>query len=66
MPYAPVCRGPTVLKNRAMTTGSACSRPYASARCSSTAFDAEYDQRATDVGPRTRSASSCIIPDVLP
>jgi hypothetical protein len=55
-----------VLKKRAMTHGICFSCQNESARCSSTAFEAEYDHRATEAGPRTRSASSCIFPDVLP
>ena len=55
-----------MLKNRAIEVGICCSRQNESARCSSIALDAEYDQRATDAGPSTRSDSSCIFPDVLP
>ena len=45
MPYAPLCRGPTVLKKRPMTTGSPLLRWYARARYSSSALEQAYDQR---------------------
>src|SRR6266849_3579358 len=58
MPYWPVWRGPTVLKNRTMITGSLRSFQYASARNSSIALLQAYAQRCLGVGPSTMSESS--------
>src|SRR5436190_18832628 len=58
MPYCPVCRGPTVLNRRTMTTGSFFSFQYASARNSSINLLHAYAHRCLTEGPSTRSAAS--------
>src|SRR5262245_8195280 len=58
IPYAPVWRGPQVLKQRTIVTGSCCCSQYACATHSSTALPHAYDQRSLCVGPITRSSPS--------